>query len=205
MVQTGAWLMVDRRSLSEELEAFIEAGEPPILFSFGSMLAPLVSGSTLIAAARALGYRAIVIRGWADLVPPGESPDWMSVGETNLQALLPRVAAIVHHGGSGTTTQAMRSGTPQVVVPHNFDQPYFAHRVAALGIGIAHPPHEPTAASMAEALRPVPCAHGDGTGSIAGHRGAHRRYGGGGPGDPRSLARSALRLGRAAGSTFWAS
>lgn len=152
VVQTGAWLMADRRSLSEELEAFIEAGKPPILFSFGSMLAPLASGSTLIAAARALGYPAIVLRGWAELVPPGVSPDWMSVGETNLQALLPRVAAIVHHGGSGTTTQAMRSGTPQVVVPHNYDQPYFAHRVAALGIGIAHPPHEPTAASLAEAL-----------------------------------------------------
>src|SRR5205814_2229391 len=117
----------------------IEAGAPPFLFSFGSMLAPLATGSTIVAAARALGYRAIVLRGWAELAPPGDSPDWMSVGEVNLQALLPRVAAIVHHGGLGTTTEAMRSGTSQVVIPHNYDQPYYARRVAALGIGIAHP------------------------------------------------------------------
>ena len=152
VVQTGAWLMADQRPLSDELEAFLDAGEPPILFSFGSMRAPRASGPAMIAAARALRYRAIVLRGWAELAPSGDSPDWLSVKETNLQALLPRVAAIVHHGGSGTTTQAMRAGIPQVVVPHIYDQPYYAERVAALGIGIAHPTQEPTADSLAEAL-----------------------------------------------------
>jgi vancomycin aglycone glucosyltransferase len=106
----------------------------------------------LIAAARALGYRAVVLRGWAGLGHSDDSADWLAVGETNLQALLRRVAAIVHHGGSGTTTQAMQAGVPQVVVPHEFDQPYYAERVAALGIGIRHAAFEPTADSLAEAL-----------------------------------------------------
>ena len=60
----------------------------------------------------------------------------------------------MHHGGSGTTTQAMRAGTPQVVVPHEYDQPYHAERVAALGIGTAHP-EDPTADSLAEALERI--------------------------------------------------
>jgi vancomycin aglycone glucosyltransferase len=152
VVQTGAWLMPDRRPLSDEVQAFLDTGEPPILFGFGSTRIPQASGSMIVKAARALGYRAIVLRGWADLAPSGDSLDWLSVGETNLQALLPRVAAIVHHGGSGTTTQAMRAGTPQVVVPHEYDQPYFAERVASLGIGAGHPASEPTAASLSEAL-----------------------------------------------------
>jgi vancomycin aglycone glucosyltransferase len=152
VAQTGAWLMPDRRRLSAQVEAFLDAGEPPILFGFGSMLAPGASGSTVLAAARAVGYRAIVLRGWGDLAPSDGYPDWLSVGETNLQAMLGRVAAVVHHGGSGTTTQAMHAGTPQVVVPHSYDQPYHAQRVAALGIGAVHPESEPTAGSLAETL-----------------------------------------------------
>ena len=55
-----------------------------------------------------------------------------------------RVAAVVHHGGAGTTTTATRAGAPQVVVPQWGDQPYFAGRVAALGIGAAHDVQVPT-------------------------------------------------------------
>jgi vancomycin aglycone glucosyltransferase len=152
VVQTGAWLMTDRRPLSNELDAFLDAGEPPIYFGFGSMLVPRASGPTMIAAARALGYRAIILRGWAELAPSADFSDWLAVGETNLQALFPRLAAIVHHGGSGTTTIATRAGRPQVILAHHYDQPYYAGRVAALGIGTAHPPTEPTADSLAEAL-----------------------------------------------------
>jgi len=53
--------------------------------------------------------------------------------------LFGRVAAIVHHGGAGTTMAAARSGKPQVVVPHNYDQYYWARRVARLGIGMSGP------------------------------------------------------------------
>jgi vancomycin aglycone glucosyltransferase len=62
------------------------------------------------------------------------------------------VAAVVHHGGVGTTTTAALAGTPQVVVPQLVDQPYWAARVAALGIGVAHDGPAPTTASLTAAL-----------------------------------------------------
>jgi vancomycin aglycone glucosyltransferase len=62
------------------------------------------------------------------------------------------VAAVVHHGGAGTTTTAARAGTPQVVVPQVADQPYWAARVAELGIGVAHEGATPTVDSLSAAL-----------------------------------------------------
>jgi vancomycin aglycone glucosyltransferase len=70
----------------------------------------------------------------------------------NQQALFPRVAAVVHHGGAGTTTAAARAGAPQVVVPQMYDQHYYAARVNELGIGSAHSPDAPTAASLTSGL-----------------------------------------------------
>src|SRR4029453_8311361 len=64
-----------------------------------------------------------------------------------------RAVAVVHHGGAGTTTTAARAGAPQVVVPQMADQPYFAGRVAALGIGAAHDGPTPTAESLTAALK----------------------------------------------------
>ena len=59
----------------------------------------------------------------------------MSVGGVSHERLFPRLAAIVHHGGAGTTTAAARAGVPQLVVPHLVDQYYWAERVAGLGLG----------------------------------------------------------------------
>jgi vancomycin aglycone glucosyltransferase len=152
VVQTGAWILPDERPLSPELEAFLDAGEPPVYFGFGSIRAPADLGKNMIQAARALGRRAIVLRGWADLALPDDEPDCLSIGEVNQQALFQRVAAVVHHGGAGTTTAATRAGAPQVVIPQHADQHYFAQRVHDLGIGSAHPPVAPTTDSLAEAL-----------------------------------------------------
>ena len=77
----------------------------------------------------------------------------LSIGEENLQALFRRVAAVVHHGGAGTTTISAQAGVPQVVVPQIYDQHYWAQRVQQLGIGTAHAPDTPTADSLTEALR----------------------------------------------------
>src|ERR1039457_5585146 len=71
----------------------------------------------MIKAARAVGRRAIVSRGWAGVTLPDNEPDCLSIVEANLQALFRRVAAVVHHGGAGTTTAAAQAGVPQVVVP----------------------------------------------------------------------------------------
>jgi vancomycin aglycone glucosyltransferase len=106
-----------------------------------------------IEAIRAQGRRALVARGWADLALIDDWDDCFAVGEVNQQALFGRVAAVVHHGGAGTTTTAARAGTPQVVVPQMADQPYFAGRVAELGIGTAHDGPTPTTESLSAALK----------------------------------------------------
>jgi vancomycin aglycone glucosyltransferase len=131
---------------------FLEAGEPPVYFGFGSIRAPEDLSKTMIATARALGRRAIVSRGWADLSLVDKEPDCLSIGEVNQQALFQRVAAVVHHGGAGTTTAATGAGAPQVVIPQHHDQFYFAQRVKDLGIGSAHPPVVPTTDSLRSAL-----------------------------------------------------
>ncbi|KAA2261664.1 glycosyltransferase family 1 protein [Solihabitans fulvus] len=153
--QTGAWIYPDERPLSAELEAFLAAGEPPVYFGFGSMRASEDLGRAMIASARAHGRRAIVARGWADLAPVDDEPDWLSVGEVNQRELFTRVAAVVHHGGAGTTATAGRAGAPQVLVPQMYDQPYWARRVADLGIGAAHAPSVPTEDTLATALGQV--------------------------------------------------
>jgi vancomycin aglycone glucosyltransferase len=153
VVQTGAWALPDERSLPAELMAFLDAGTPPVYVGFGSMRAPTDIARVAIEAVRSQGRRAIVGRGWADLALIDDRDDCFGVGEVNQQALFARVAAVVHHGGAGTTTTAARAGAPQVVVPQMADQPYWAGRVADLGIGAAHDGPVPTAKSLSAALR----------------------------------------------------
>ena len=153
VIQTGAWILPDERPLPPELVAFLDAGAPPVYVGFGSMRAPEDVARVAIAAVRAQGRRTLVSRGWADLAPVDDRDDCFAVGEVNQQALFGRVAAVVHHGGAGTTTTAARAGAPQVVVPQWADQPYWAGRVADLGIGAAHDSTVPTAESLSAALR----------------------------------------------------
>jgi vancomycin aglycone glucosyltransferase len=105
-----------------------------------------------IDAIRARGHRVVMGRGWADLALIDDRDDCFAVGEVNHQALFKRVAAVVHHGGAGTTTTATVAGVPQVVVPQIADQPYWAGRVAELGIGAAHEGSAPTVESLSAAL-----------------------------------------------------
>jgi vancomycin aglycone glucosyltransferase len=152
VVQTGAWILPDERPLSPELEAFLASGEPPIYFGFSSNRAPHDAGRVILHAVRALGRRAIVSRGWFDVPLVEDEGDCLSIGEVNLQALFPRVAAVVHHGGAGTTTAAALDAAPQVVIPQQYDQHYWAQQVERLGIGTAHAPEAPTADSLSRAL-----------------------------------------------------
>jgi vancomycin aglycone glucosyltransferase len=154
VVQTGAWILPDVRPLPYDLEAFLDAGAPPVYVGFGSMpmLASPDAAQVTIEAIRAQGRRALVRRGWADLALVDDRDDCFVVDEVNQQALFGRVAAVVHHGGAGTTTTAARAGAPQVVVPQAADQPYWAGRVAELGIGTAHDGPVPTTESLSGAL-----------------------------------------------------
>ena len=154
VVQTGAWILPDERPLPAELEAFLDAGPPPVYVSFGSM--PLREAEevarAVVDAVRARGRRVLLGTGWADLALIDDQDDCLAVGEVNQQALFRRVAAVVHHGGAGTTTTTARAGAPQVVVPQVADQLYWAARVADLGIGVAHDGPAPTAGSLSAAL-----------------------------------------------------
>ncbi|WP_371680685.1 glycosyltransferase [Streptomyces sp. NBC_01276] len=154
VVQTGAWILPDGRPLPDGLRAFLDAGAPPVYVGFGSMAAhaPKDIARVAVEAVRAHGRRVLLARGWADLAPIDDADDCFVVGEVNQQALFPRVAAVVHHGGAGTTTAAARAGAPQVVVPRIADQPYWAERVAELGIGSAHHDPTPTVDSLSAAL-----------------------------------------------------
>ncbi|OJZ71359.1 glycosyl transferase [Mycobacterium paraffinicum] len=157
VVQTGAWLLSDERPLPAAVAAFLDAGPPPVYVGFGSM--PMRAANDLsravVDAVRALGQRAILYRGWSGLSPIDDRDDCLTVGELNHRALFPRVAAVVHHGGAGTTTTAALAGAPQVLVPQGADQPYWAGRVAELGIGIAHGGPAPTVGSLTAALKAV--------------------------------------------------
>jgi len=153
-VQTGAWILPDERPLAPDLAAFLDAGEPPVYVGFGSMA---MQGSedparNAIEAVRAHGRRVVLARGWAGLAPIDEGHDCFAIGEVNQQALFPRVAAVMHHGGAGTTTAAARAGTPQLIVPQVADQPYWAGRVADLGIGAAHDGPVPSFDSLSAGL-----------------------------------------------------
>lgn len=155
VVQTGAWLLEDPAPLPDDLERFLSSGEPPIYFGFGSMRGREETGRAMIEAARALGRRAIVSKGWANLDSSGGA-DCIAIGDVNHERLFPRVSAIVHHGGAGTTTAAALAGRPQVIVPHNYDQYYWSRRMQALGVGVRGPALERiTAQGLAEALRHV--------------------------------------------------
>jgi vancomycin aglycone glucosyltransferase len=152
-LRAAAWVSPDERRLPAELAAFLDAGAPPVYVGFGSMRVPKGSARVAIEAIRARGRRTLIAQGWADLGLVDDRDDCFAVGEVNQQALFGRVAAVVHHGGAGTTTTAARAGAPQVIVPQAADQPYWAHRVAELGIGAAHGGPVPTFESLSAALK----------------------------------------------------
>lgn len=149
-VQTGAWITPDHRPLPGDLQAFLDDGPEPVYAGFGSVTAPENAARTAIEAIRSHGRRIVLGSGWAGLT--STDADCFVVGEVNQQALFGRVAAVIHHGGAGTTTTAAAAGVPQVVVPQIVDQPYFARRVAELGVGAAHDGPAPTVNTLAEAL-----------------------------------------------------
>ncbi|MDJ0516563.1 MAG: glycosyltransferase [Trichodesmium sp. MO_231.B1] len=127
------------KGLSVELMQFLDSGEPPIAFTLGSS-AVIAPGNFYIEAAtalRELGYRAVLLMGKearklpSELLPKGT----IAVEYAPHSELFPRSMAIVHHGGVGTTGEAMLSGRPMLVVPDDFDRPDNAARVVRLGVG----------------------------------------------------------------------
>lgn len=147
---TGYWWPLPGNGLSARVRAFLDAGDPPVFVGFGSMTAPGV-GETVRRTLARLGRRAVVQRGTADLSAGG--PDVLVVDDEPHAELFPRMAAIVHHGGAGTTSAALRAGVPSVAVPYTADQPFWARRIADLNAGPAPiPMRRLTPARLADAI-----------------------------------------------------
>jgi len=137
-VSTDAWIFDEPQTPDPRVEAFLDLDPAPIYVGFGSMIAPraAVLSAHAVDAARAVGRRLILIGGWAGLDRfVADADDVLAVGAVSHEAVLPRVALAVHHGGAGTTTAAARAGVPQVILPHILDQFYWAHRIERLGLG----------------------------------------------------------------------
>lgn len=136
--QTG-WLApppADRHTpLSPALDAFLSTHPEPVLMTFGScpVLNPQRDVRLFVAAATAAG-RPLVLQTPAEPFGP-LTPGVFNAPDVPHAALLPRVRAVVHHGGAGTTYAALAAGRPSVVVPHLGDQGYYARRVHELGAG----------------------------------------------------------------------
>ena len=137
-VATDAWILDEPAELEPRVAAFLDLDPAPVFVGFGSMVAPRVPelAAHAIDAVRAIGHGVIIAGGWAELdrhVTPAS--DVLTINAVPHDRVFPRVAAVVHHGGAGTTTAAARAGVPQVVLPHILDQYYWAHRVEQLGLG----------------------------------------------------------------------
>jgi UDP:flavonoid glycosyltransferase YjiC (YdhE family) len=125
--------------LSPELASFLDAGDPPIVFTLGSS-AVWVADKFYLESAKAalkLGYRAVLLVGNNNPSLPKElqSKDIGVFDYAPYSELFHRAAAIVHQGGVGTTAQVLRSGRPMLVVPFSNDQPDNAARITRLGVG----------------------------------------------------------------------
>jgi len=121
------------------LAEFLEAGEPPIVFTAG--WAHAFSAEffrTSVEACRAGGWRAILLSQFAEQLPPHLHENVRAFNYIPFSAVLRRAAALVHHGGIGTTAQALAAGVPQLLVPFAHDQPDNAVRVRRLGVGAFH-------------------------------------------------------------------
>jgi UDP:flavonoid glycosyltransferase YjiC (YdhE family) len=136
---TGYWTLPAARDWrpAAALERFLDGGSPPVYIGFGSMTPRRAERLTAIAVAALARseQRGVLLSGWGELGSGTLPPTVFAVRDIPHEWLFPRMRAIVHHGGAGTTGAALRAGVPSVVSPLGFDQPYWGRRVAALGLG----------------------------------------------------------------------
>ncbi len=137
---TGYWFLDENGwTPPQDLLDFLDADAPPIYVGFGSMSSahdPKEITRIIVRALEQTGQRGVLLGGWAGL---GEDiplpPTVYRVDSAPHSWLFPRMAAIVHHGGAGTTAAGLRAGRPNIVVPHLGDQPFWGRRVYELGVG----------------------------------------------------------------------
>ena len=155
---TGYWFLDTPADWSppRRLLQFLEAGPPPVFVGFGSMVAgePHKVTRMVVHALHQAGQRGVIA---ADMLGPNPATvpdDVLAVEPLPHEWLFPRMAALVHHGGAGTTAAGLRAGCPSVLVPHFADQPFWARRVHQLGGGPRGIPRRQLSAdSLARAIR----------------------------------------------------
>jgi sterol 3beta-glucosyltransferase len=155
---TGYWFLDTPADWSppQRLLQFLEAGPPPVFVGFGSMVAgePHKVTRMVVHALHQAGQRGVIA---ADMLGPNPATvpdDVLAVEPLPHEWLFPRMAALVHHGGAGTTAAGLRAGCPSVLVPHFADQPFWARRVHQLGAGPRGIPRRQLSAhSLARAIR----------------------------------------------------
>jgi UDP:flavonoid glycosyltransferase YjiC (YdhE family) len=158
---TGFWFDDDLGDWSpdRELLDFMDVEPGPLVLTFSSL--PVQDASRVVAlhveAAARLGRRLLIQSGWAQLdptaIPGGVMPEAVRfAGGVSHAWLFPRAAAVIHHGGVGTTAQAMRRGRTMLVEPYGNDQFFNARRVLRLGVGAAMHPHKLTVTGLTRIL-----------------------------------------------------
>ncbi len=141
---------------SSELKAFLDAGDPPVYIGFGSMAGrnPEQLARLILEALAKSGQRGLLLTGWGGLRTELVPDNVYVVDAAPHSWLFPRMAAVVHHGGAGTTAEGLRAGVPTVIVPFVLDQPFWGARVKALGLGPDPIPQKNlTADRLADAIR----------------------------------------------------
>ncbi len=154
---TGYWFLDEPASWSPpaDLVDFLEAGEPPVYIGFGSMGSrnPEEAGRIALGALARAGQRGVIAAGWGGLSVDDLPETVHAVGELPHSWLFPRMAAVVHHGGAGTTAAGVRAGVPSIIVPFMGDQPFWGQRVVDLGVGPAPIPRKQlTAERLGDAI-----------------------------------------------------
>jgi sterol 3beta-glucosyltransferase len=143
---TGYWFLdeVANWTPPAALSKFLASGAPPVYIGFGSMGSrnPIETADLVLAALERTGQRGILVSGWGGL-SQAHLPDTVHMVESVPHSwLFPRVAAVVHHGGAGTTATGLRAGVPSIVIPFFGDQLFWGQRVANLGVGTAPIPRK---------------------------------------------------------------
>lgn len=142
--------------LSDGLERFLDAGEPPLVATAGTANRQAAAFfAAALEAARTLGRRVVLATQYPEQLPSRLPETTFVTAYAPFSLLLPRAAALIHHGGIGTTAQALAAGIPQLAVPISFDQPDNATRMARLGVGRWLRSGRATGRRMAGALAPL--------------------------------------------------
>lgn len=123
------------QALAPKLEEFLSAGDPPAVFTAGSAMAHAKKHfETAVAASQLAGMRAVLVSAYAEQVPAKLPDNVVYVRYAPFSVLFPRASVVQHHGGIGTSAQALKAGIPHLVTPFAHDQFDNAYRLAKLGV-----------------------------------------------------------------------